>query len=276
MNDLDLTVRLKADGSGLRGELRLSKAEIDKLGKELDQTGDEAKRSADKLDKYGKEAKEAADESRKAGKEAQTLHSAFGGLKGILGGIGLTAFTANLINTNKEFSLLRASLETVTGSSHAAEQAFNRISDFAANTPFDLQQVTEAFIKLKALGLDPSEDALTSYGNTASAMGKSLNQMIEAVADAATGEFERLKEFGIKARSEGDRVTFTFQGVSTTVKKEAGEIENYLRQLGDVQFAGGMGGSQKLWRGHSVIWGMPGTRCWINCWVACWKTPCPV
>ena len=35
-------------------------------------------------------------------------------------------------------------------------------------------------------------------------MGKDLSQMIEAVADATTGEFERLKEFGIKAGKEGD------------------------------------------------------------------------
>jgi large-conductance mechanosensitive channel len=100
--------------------------------------------------------------------------------------------------------------------------------------------VTDAFIKLKALGLTPSEDALTSYGNTATAMGKSLNQMIEAVADAATGEFERLKEFGIKSKSQGDQVTFTFQGVSTTVGKNAKEIEAYLQSIGNVQFAGAM------------------------------------
>ena len=35
MNDLALTVRLKADGSGLRGELRVSKDEIAKLKREL-------------------------------------------------------------------------------------------------------------------------------------------------------------------------------------------------------------------------------------------------
>jgi hypothetical protein len=71
-------------------------------------------------------------------------------------------------------------------------------------------------------------------------MGKSLNQMIEAVADATTGEFERLKEFGIKSRQQGDRVTFTFRGVSTTVKKTASEIEEYLKRIGEVDFAGSM------------------------------------
>jgi hypothetical protein len=37
-------------------------------------------------------------------------------------------------------------------------------------------------------------------------MGKDMMQMIEAVADASTGEFERLKEFGIKASKQGDQV----------------------------------------------------------------------
>lgn len=158
-----------------------------------------------------------------------------------LGGLMATAFVGKQItDTITKFEKLEASLRTVTGSAEKAGIAFGFIQDFAATTPFQLEEVTDAFIKLKALGLTPSEEALTSYGNTATAMGKSLNQMIEAVADAATGEFERLKEFGIKSRSQGDQVTFTFQGVSTTVGKNAKEIEGYLRSIGDVQFAGAM------------------------------------
>ena len=158
-----------------------------------------------------------------------------------LGGLMATAFVGRqIVDTITKFEKLEASLRTVTGSADKASIAFGFIQEFAATTPFQLEEVTDAFIKLKALGLTPSEDALTSYGNTATAMGKSLNQMIEAVADATTGEFERLKEFGIKARSQGDQVTFTFQGISTTVGKNAKEIEDYLRSIGDVQFAGAM------------------------------------
>jgi hypothetical protein len=143
-----------------------------------------------------------------------------------------------IIDTITKFERLEASLKTVTGSAEKASQAFKAIDEFAAKTPFQLEEVTRSFIKLKALGLTPSERALKSYGNTAIAMGKSLDQMIEAVADATTGEFERLKEFGIKAKTQGDQVIFTFQGVSTTVKKNAAEIEAYLLSLGEVQFAG--------------------------------------
>lgn len=49
---------------------------------------------------------------------------------------------------------------------------------------------------------------------------------VEAVADATVGEFERLKSFGIKANTLTDDVKFTFAGVTTTVKKNAADIEN--------------------------------------------------
>ena len=122
----------------------------------------------------------------------------------------------------------------------SAAHAMEALNKFAAQTPYDLEQAVIGFTKLVNLGLTPSERAMTSYGNTASAMGKSMEQMIEAVADAATGEFERLKEFGIKASKEGDRVTFTFRGVKTEIGNSAAEIEKYLMDIGEVEFAGAM------------------------------------
>ena len=165
------------------------------------------------------------------------LHTGILALAGI-GGIGF--LTKGLVSVNAEFQTIKASLKTMTGGVKEAEAAFDIIEEFATSTPFDLQQVTQSFIKLKAMGLDPSMAALQSYGNTASAMGKSLDQMIEAVADAATGEFERLKEFGIRSKKAGEEVTFTFQGVSKTIKLEADAIQGYLMDIGNVTFAGAM------------------------------------
>lgn len=170
----------------------------------------------------------------------KTVQNAMRTVGTLFAGVSLSAFAGKLISVEREFGTLNASLVTVTGSAREADKAFSMLTEFAATTPFSLQEVTAAFIKLKALGMDPSAEALRSYGNTASAMGKSLNQMIEAVADAATGEFERLKEFGIRAKSEGDRVTLTFRGVSTNIGKNAADIEGYLRRIGDVDFAGAM------------------------------------
>lgn len=171
------------------------------------------------------------------GKAVTGVHAQLLGLAGI-GGMG--ALVSGIVGVNREMQTLKSSLKTVTGGSEEANKAFEKIQHFAVTTPFDLNNWTQAFIKMKALGLDPSEAALTSYGNTAAAMGKDLNQMIEAVADAATGEFERLKEFGIKAKKEGEEVSFTFQGVTTTIGNNAKEIEGYLQSIGNNQFGGAM------------------------------------
>lgn len=174
---------------------------------------------------------------RDVGRSVTGVKAQLLGLAGI-GGFGV--LTSKLIDVNASFQTLKTSLKTVTGSSEEAAIAFDRIEQFATTTPFDLEQVASAFIKLKAFGLDPSERALTAYGNTAAAMGRSLDQMIEAVADAATGEFERLKEFGIRASAEGDRVRFTFRGVTTEVGKNAEEITKFLQAIGETEFGGAM------------------------------------
>lgn len=166
---------------------------------------------------------------------------AIGGLVAKAAGlVSIGAAINKLVQTQRQFDVLNAGLITATKSIDGASEAFAELEKFAATTPYTLDQSVQGFTKLVNLGLTPSQKALESYGNTAAAMGKDLNQMIEAVADAATGEFERLKEFGIKAESEGDNVSFTFQGVTTTVKKNADEIEQYLMKLGETQFAGAM------------------------------------
>lgn len=161
-------------------------------------------------------------------------------MRGVLGGLGVVALGREMLVVNRQFAIQRAALETLTGSAAMAVTEFDRLSRIAAATPYSVGEVTSAYTKLRTLGLEPSERALTSYGNTAAAMGKDLNQLIEAVADATTGEFERLKEFGIKARQNGDQVSLTFKGVTTTVRNEANAIQAYLLRLGETDFAAAM------------------------------------
>ncbi len=145
-----------------------------------------------------------------------------------------------LVDSQRNFDKLNSGLITMTRSAENAAKAFSVLQQFAKETPYGLNQAVEGFTKLVALGLNPSKEALISYGNTAAAMGKDLNQMIEAVADASTFEFERLKEFGIKSSQQADTVSFTFRGVTTTVKKNSEEIQKYLLNIGNTDFAGAM------------------------------------
>lgn len=169
------------------------------------------------------------------------LGNAFKRLAGpLLAAVGAMQTVGKLVDVQRQFDVLSAGLQTATGSAENAQAAFAALQEFAATTPYSLDQAVEGFTKLVNLGLTPSEQALRSYGNTASAMGKDLSQMVEAVADATVGEFERLKEFGIKAKQQGDQVALTFRGTTTTIGNSAAEIERYLIGLGENEFAGAM------------------------------------
>jgi len=174
------------------------------------------------------------------GRAASSVKNRIFSLQGALVALGGGLVIRSFLQTASSMENLKIQLKTVTGSANDADKAFSRLTDFTTRTPYEIDQVVSAFTKLKAFGLDPSEEAMTAFGNTAAAMGKDLNQMIEAVADAATGEFERLKEFGIKSKQQGDQVSFTFQGVTTTVKKESKAIQGYLMDIGNNQFGGAM------------------------------------
>ncbi|AGX84699.1 tail tape measure protein [Salmonella phage SETP7] len=184
-----------------------------------------AKATSDRLDNLSKSAKVAG-----------------ATVTGLAAVVAATAYKAaqELVESQRQLDKMSASLKTLTGSTQGAKQALSILQDFARDTPYGLEQAVEGFRKLVALGLTPSEEALRSYGNTASAMGKDLSQMIEAVADASTFEFERLKEFGIKAKQNQSDIEFTFQGTTTVVKKNAADIEQYLLNIGNVNFAGAM------------------------------------
>lgn len=169
-----------------------------------------------------------------------TLKQATGLAGAYLGLRGLTSTFKAIVGVNAEFERLSGSLKTVTGSAKAAKEAFTLIEDFATSTPYQLDEIVDFFIRLKAMGLEPTMEALTSYGNTTSAFGKNILDFMGAITSATVGEFERLKTFSIKAKAETDTVKFIFQGVTTEVTKNASTIEGYMRSIGDVNFAGAM------------------------------------
>ena len=137
--------------------------------------------------------------------------------------IGLTGLA---LKTSADFERMGIALKTTfQGDEEAARAAFDQILEFTAKTPFQISEVMDSFIRLKNMGLDPGVEAMTAYGDMASAFGRNITDMVDAVAGATTGEFERLKAFGITTEVRGKKVAFTFRGVREVVGKNYKEIE---------------------------------------------------
>jgi hypothetical protein len=151
----------------------------------------------------------------------------------------IAAFAGKVLEVTSTFQKFEAVLTNTLGSNSKAQAALQMITDFAAKTNFSVEEATDAYIKFANRGIKLTADQMTALADVANSTGKSLDQLTEAVLDALTGENERLKEFGITAKKNGETTAFTFKGVTTEVKNTAAEINKYIIGLGKLEGVSG-------------------------------------
>jgi len=196
--------------------------------------------ASQQISKFNTNTNNAAKNSEK---DFNQIGAAAGKIGGVLAGVfaagSILSLGKSIVETTAKFETFAAVLTNTLGSASQAQMAMQMITDFAAKTPFSVEELTGAFVKLANQGFKPSYDEMRKLGDLASSTGKSFGQLAEAILDAQTGEFERLKEFGVKAKVAGDEVTFSFKGVATTVANTSDSIQKYLLTLGDVEGVSG-------------------------------------
>ncbi len=148
----------------------------------------------------------------------------------------------SIFTTTAKFETYGKVMENALGSKSLAQQAMKDITDMAAKTPISVDTLTSSFLKFVNRGLQPSMAEMTKLGDLASSQAKDFDQLTEAVLDAGTGEFERLKEFGIGASKSGDQVTLSFKGVNQTVANTPAAIQGAIVAMGEMK---GVAGSMK-------------------------------
>lgn len=205
----ELVVELSADVRGLRSQLAAA-------NKSIDGTADRS---------------EAA--SRRMGKAFKAAGAAIAAL-------GVARLAKGVVNTTAVFQQLEARLITATGTLEGAALAFSQLTEFTSKTPFQLQGVVSAFITLRQQGIQPTFEQFRAMGDAAAATGNDITRFSEAVVGALVGETERLKAFGIQSRIQGDQISFTFNGITKTVGRNAQEIVAALTEISQQNFAGGM------------------------------------
>ncbi|WP_073029195.1 hypothetical protein [Desulfosporosinus lacus] len=167
------------------------------------------------------------------------------GLK-VVGTAAAAGFGAAVVASVKGASSLegyRNTLNIVMKDQKKAGETMAWAVEFANKTPFETASVVDATVKLTSYGL-VAKEVLPAIGDMAGVMNKDLNQAVEAVADAQTGELERLKEFGITKQmiiDQGAKIMKDKELVNS--KGQIVDQENFnkaLFSLMDEKFKGGM------------------------------------
>lgn len=143
---------------------------------------------------YEAELDRATQATTKFGQSAKTssagLSQMYGQAKqvyGILAAYGALRIVKGFIDINAEFERLTATLTAVEGSSAKAQGTFGALEKLAASTPFQLQQLTGEYIKLKAYGLEPLDGSMQAIIDQSAKLGGSqqtLDGIILAVGQA--------------------------------------------------------------------------------------------
>tara|TARA_B100000085_G_scaffold72233_2_gene64740 strand:+ start:6236 stop:7885 length:1650 start_codon:yes stop_codon:yes gene_type:complete len=124
-------------------------------------------------------------------------------------GAGLLAIgqVRDIARVGSEFEDMKDSLNQVFGSINRGTAAFNQVLKFAQTTPFQIEDVTRAFISLKGAGIEPNLNMLQTFADTASTSIDQLgafNAMVRLVQRSAAGglgleEINQLDDRGIPA-----------------------------------------------------------------------------
>ena len=143
-------------------------------------------------------------------------------------------------------------LVTATKDTEKAGKLMANAVKFANSTPFETGEVVEATAKMEAYGIS-SEKWLADVADMAGATNKSIDQATEAMADAVMGEYERMKEFGIKKDQIIERaVKLSSKAIVAGKKGEAAKraaIEQALQQIMQEKFKGGAEAQAKTFKG---------------------------
>ncbi|MBU1040047.1 MAG: hypothetical protein KKF77_02975 [Proteobacteria bacterium] len=171
------------------------------------------------------------------------------------GGLGY-GFKKGFVDVASQFEKFETILNTLNrGDTSRSKKEMSWISDFAAKTPYELKEVTEAFVQLRSYGMEPMNGLLSTLGDTSAAMGKPIKQAVEAIADAVTGENERLKEFGIVGKKVGDKIVYSYTNASGAQAKmmakanDRAAIQAVLTKIWAEKYGGGMEALSKTYGG---------------------------
>ena len=245
-------------------EVKKALTELSSMSGEFKKMADEAKRAAPATNELAKAFKAVETDLKKSAAAAREWGDAMG-----RAGKSLSIFlTAPIlaaggaaIKTASDYEMLQTNFETLLGSAERGAEAFNRIKNMAAQTPFDTIQLSKGAQSLMAAGIsaDYVTDKLRVLGDASLGNAQKFDSLVSAYSKIRTigkASFEELRiimENGIPIirQMADDFGTSEAEIMKMVTAGKIGfrEVDAALQALtsGTGQFAGGMAkGAQTL------------------------------
>jgi tape measure domain-containing protein len=215
---LRLNVLLTATADGLKGELRMTQAEMGKLRQEFDGTKRQSQETGRALDSMGR--------------SSEGLTNRLGGLRGMIAGLGLGLLARDIVSTAAQMQTLETRLRTLTGSEQAVADAQAYLSATSRRLSQDIFALTDGYAKMlplvnaNLLSTQNARSILEGFSNVAAATGASTAQLSQAMFGLSQG-----LSSGILRAEELNQVTEPLPGLMQALDRAAGLAAGGFRKL---------------------------------------------
>ncbi|WP_421258653.1 tape measure protein [Aeromonas sp. 600886] len=183
---------LASEVKQLERQLVAQSASHTRLHAGLKQSGLDTRNLAQEQQRLQRELTKSVAQTERLGREFSQGSQQAGGLQGAIGSLtgrlvalagtwfGIQTLTSQLIamfQTGDQAERLDVQLKAVMGSIAGGKEASAWIQDFAKNTPLQLSEVTQVFVRLKAFGIDPIAGAMQGIVDQAFKLGGGFEEV---------------------------------------------------------------------------------------------------
>lgn len=183
---------LASEVKQLERQLVAQSASHTRLHAGLKQSGLDTRNLAKEQQRLQRELTKSVAQTERLGRELRQGSQQAGGLQGAIGSLtgrlvalagtwfGIQTLTTQLLamfQTDDQAERLDVQLKAVMGSIAGGKEASAWIQDFAKNTPLQLSEVTQVFVRLKAFGIDPMAGAMQGIVDQAFKLGGGFEEV---------------------------------------------------------------------------------------------------
>jgi len=196
--ELTLEIRLKADGSGLVGEVKAS-------DKALEQLGEEGARAGRRLKRFGRDSEQAARHARRLRTEGQALARGLRQIQMAAATVGGGLLARSFVAAASEAEQFRVRLKVLLGSVSEGNRLFEDMARFASRVPFEYREVMASATQLAGVmrgGVDEIVEWMPLIADLAAAAGLGIRETTEQVTrmlSSGAASADMFRERGILA-----------------------------------------------------------------------------
>ncbi|GAB5378962.1 MAG: hypothetical protein Alis3KO_01030 [Aliiglaciecola sp.] len=236
MSDIVVGIRLKADGSGLVGEIKNAKGQVTGFGNATDAAGDKAQAAGKQVDGFGKRTDKMGKEVRQSTAQVRTLDSAMSGLQSQA--LGLASIFASgfaiyqLQQLADEATLIKNQLNDVASSNDAYIDSQTRVLALANETRTSFAETARLYATLQRNArqlVETDEDLVAIVGTVNQAFALS-----GASAAETSGSIRQLSQAlasGVLRGEEFNSISEQAPEILKAVQVELGVTKGELRAM---------------------------------------------